>query len=123
MQAAELQAATSTSSTGELVPMRTRADIEKAKLKTNKVKVTLTTASRKRTPMMRGVSCALASCTTRSNDEHTNTMKVKMAPASVPRTERTESGLYEDCQPRKSFRTCNKRTRITAITTPRTGRI
>ena len=43
--------------------------------------------------MMRGVNCALASCTTRRREEHMNTMNVNIAPAMVPKTLRIASTL------------------------------
>ncbi len=50
--------------------------------------------------MIRGVSCALASCTATSRMEKTKTMNVSMDEESAPSSARAPSGPTEDFKPR-----------------------
>src|SRR5208283_2425242 len=99
MEAAALQPARFAAKGGAASATRTRIPIAKENEKTNNAKLSFVTESANSMPMMRGVSCALASCRTRRSDEQTKTMKVKVAPASVPSTARTESESWAPTQP------------------------
>ena len=64
--------------------------------------------------MMRGVNCALASCTTISSDETTKTTKVSIDDVNAPRIVRAPSGVkLNQLQPvaRSSQRTSGATTR------------
>src|SRR5262245_25573571 len=66
---------------------------------TNTMSDHLVTGSRKTKPIIRGVSCELASWTATSKAEETNTMKVNMDDAKVPKTDWAVSGLTPCCHP------------------------
>ena len=87
---------------GTEVWMRTRTASVKVKVKANRVKANRVTRSRNTTPMIRGLSCALANCTTSNRLEERKTMKVSMDPARVPNNARAAAGSKPDCQPARS---------------------
>ena len=125
MQAAALQPAMFAEIGGARLPTRTRTANEKENTNRNSVRVHLVILFSNNTPIMRGVSWALASCTTRRRDEQMKTMKVNIDPATVPSIERTEFGsmvptepssVSNQMSPRASKRPVNR-----AMPTPRTG--
>ena len=95
----ELYAARCAVSGGTAVLIRTNAVRENVKVNTNTIKEALVMGSLNTMPMMRGVSCELASCTATSSAEETNTMNVNIEAAMVPSTARAVSGSMADCQP------------------------
>ena len=95
----------------------------KVKVKVNRVRVNRVTASRNTTPMIRGLSWALASCTTSSSEEDRNTMKVSMAPARVPSSDSVEDGSKPARQPARTSIQCRPLTASTATIMPSTGMI
>src|SRR5262249_25527871 len=72
--------------------MRISTDRLKVKLKTKTASENLVTGSRNIVAMTRGVSWALANCTTSKSDEQTKTKKGNIAPANIPNTARIVSG-------------------------------
>ena len=73
--------------------------------------------------MMRGVSCALASCTATSNAEETNTMNVNIAEAMVPNSVRAASGPILASQPNACSPLWSSGTTVSAAIMLSTGRI
>ena len=92
------------------------------KVKANRVKENRVTRSRNTMPMIRGVSWALANCTTSNRMEERNTMKVNMAPAKVPNSARAASGSKSDCQPARCSIQSRHRTDTNPATMPSTDK-
>src|SRR3954471_17389437 len=107
---------------GTVEPIRKRAVTAKAKANTNSESENFVTRSRNRTPMMRGVIWALASWTTRSRDEQTKTMNVKIAPASAPMTMRIASGSKSAFHPSARSTQWRSRTATSAVSMATHGR-
>src|ERR1051325_2844001 len=97
------------------------ADSANVKEKTNIASDSLITRSENMVPITRGVSCALASCTTNNNEEHRKTMNVNMAPASAPNTVRAASVFMLVPQPTVSSTQCTTRTAKIAATMATAG--
>ena len=95
----ELYAARYVVKGGTEVLMRTHAVREKVKANTNTIKAPLVMGSLYTMPMMRGVSCELASCIATNIAEETKTMKENIEAAIVPGTARAVSTSMADCQP------------------------
>src|SRR5277367_2203078 len=95
----------------------------KANVKTNSIDENLVTGSRNTMPIIRGVNCALASCTATKSAEHTNTINVNIDEASVPSTARAVSGSIVDSQPSAASSMCSSRAATSATTMLANGKI
>src|SRR5262245_3659349 len=97
------------------------ADRLNVKLKTKTASEYFVIRSRNIVAMTRGVSSALANCTTSSSDEQTNTINVNIAPTRIPRTARMVSASILESRFSEDSRLCSTRKVTMANTMAATG--
>ena len=101
MDATLLYMASQTERRGTYSSMRTSKARSNVNTKTKTASDSLRILFRKKVAMIRGVNCALASCTASSRIENTKTMNVSMEDASAVRTMREPSTPTRACHPRR----------------------
>src|SRR5262249_44069880 len=105
-------------------PALTRMSVPSANVKvnTNSVSANFVNGSFSTSPMIRGVSCWLASCTMISSADETNTTNVNIEAASVPRSAIAVSREVSSSHPSDVSTPCRMRTATSAAAIPATGK-